>query len=607
MSRITTATRRRALPAAALVAGGLGALTAPVVAHGAAEPRRVPGAGFGLAVTTEGPDLVGAAIDAPDLRRVRYCFDQPLNGSPAAGDFLVQTYDALRFMRGTSATVDPANQACALVTFAATANLAEGTVAQVQATAVRDAANRTNPPASEPLGGSSAKPVAGATTAPDLTAADASDTAAGTGADGPDNGNAPDAYSGGTILFTFDEDLAPGSITAGRFVFFDDAGTARPGAVIKTRPGDQIGRNQVRIGFNSPVSSATRIVARASAATDQPQSGAFGGASLATPSSLGAIATASASASPVVTAVSGGPKSFTVTYDRAVKNAAAAKFAAVIDDGRTFTASGAAVNTDGRSVTVTMPDAIGDEAAAVVRFVDEGGAVAANDSTGRGSEAGQTVIGTANNQPGLTNGPDLLAVARNPTTNQVVFRFDEPVKTATASRFSGITGAGTSLTPSGAASVEGPVVTVGFGQEIATSVGAGGVLGAAVDSQGHPSPFTSVSYAVAAAPPAGTTPPASSTRERVRTGFASFKRSPSRRAWVSGRLSASARTCKVNRRVVLRRVGKGTTRYGSATTRSDGTFTFKRSTRLSGRLYAVVTAKTTSTTICGSRTSKTIR
>lgn len=613
MSRTTKVSRSRTLPVALAAIAGAGLAAVPVVSQAASEDRRVPGAGNGLAISTAGPDLASAVIEAADLKRVKYCFDQPINGTPTANRFIVQTYDALRYLQGTSASVDPTNQACALVTFSPNANLAEGTVAQVLDSAVSDAASRGNSLASEPLGGSSAKKVPGATTAPDLTAADNSDTGAGTGEDGSDEGAEADAYSGGTILFTFDEDLAPGSITANRFVFFDDAGTARTGAVIKTRPGDQIGRNQVRIGFNSPVSNAARIVTRYNAATDFPQTAAFGDASLATPSSLGAIAKTTASASPVITAVTGGPKNFTVTYDRGVKEASAGNYYAVIDDGRVFNATGATVNTDGRSVTVTMPNAIGDEAAAVVRFVDEGGGVSANDSTGKASQAGQTNTGEANNTPGFTNGPDLLSVAKNPTTNQVVFRFDEAVEAATANRFVGVAGSGAQFAASGAASADTVTVTVGYGQEIQSSVGAGANLGAAVDSQGHPSPFSAVSYSVEPGPvvaPVPTpvpTPAGPSARVKVTTGFASFKRSSTRRTWVSGRLSARAKTCKFNRRIVLRKVGKGTTRYGQAFSRSDGTFTIKRSKRLSGKVYGVVTGKTTSTTNCSTRTSKKIK
>jgi hypothetical protein len=75
----------------------------------------------------------------------------------------------------------------------------------------------------------------------------------------------------------------------------------------------------------------------------------------------------------------------------------------------------------------------------------------------------------------------------------------------------------------------------------------------------------------------------------------------------SGRVSSPQAGCVAKRRVVLRVVGKGTRAYGSATVRSRGTFTIRRSKRLRGRVYVALAATKTSTLICEKAASKRIR
>jgi hypothetical protein len=80
-----------------------------------------------------------------------------------------------------------------------------------------------------------------------------------------------------------------------------------------------------------------------------------------------------------------------------------------------------------------------------------------------------------------------------------------------------------------------------------------------------------------------------------------------RGARYSGRVTSSLRSCASNRRVVLRRRGSGTKSYGSARTRSNGTFTIRRSKRLRGRVYVTVVGRSSATILCRSTRSRQIR
>lgn len=80
-----------------------------------------------------------------------------------------------------------------------------------------------------------------------------------------------------------------------------------------------------------------------------------------------------------------------------------------------------------------------------------------------------------------------------------------------------------------------------------------------------------------------------------------------RKARYSGRVSTAAE-CRVGRRVVLRRAGSGLRSFGVGVTRSNGTFTIRRSRRLRGRVHAVVVAaRAAPTVLCSSGRSRRIR
>lgn len=89
------------------------------------------------------------------------------------------------------------------------------------------------------------------------------------------------------------------------------------------------------------------------------------------------------------------------------------------------------------------------------------------------------------------------------------------------------------------------------------------------------------------------------------SGTATLKRRGRGAVQYSGKLSTLT-ACRRNRRVVLRRVGSGTRSFGSTQTRADGTFTIRRSRRLRGRVYVVISARTQGSTICSVARSRRI-
>ncbi len=74
-----------------------------------------------------------------------------------------------------------------------------------------------------------------------------------------------------------------------------------------------------------------------------------------------------------------------------------------------------------------------------------------------------------------------------------------------------------------------------------------------------------------------------------------------------GKLSTPGGACRYNRRVVLRRVGKGRHSYATAHTLRDGRFTLRPRRRLRGRVYAVASERTTASSLCRVGTSRRVR
>lgn len=86
----------------------------------------------------------------------------------------------------------------------------------------------------------------------------------------------------------------------------------------------------------------------------------------------------------------------------------------------------------------------------------------------------------------------------------------------------------------------------------------------------------------------------------------SLSRRGARPARYSGRVN-TVTTCRRNRTVVLRRPGFGVRSFGRATTRADGSYTIRRSRRVRGRVYVVVSTSRRGNTTCLSSSSRRIQ
>ncbi len=577
----------------------------------AATPRHVPGAGNGQQPTTDSPDLRSVAIDANnDLgdglgERARFCFDS--NIATVGAGWVLMSYDARRFWSGTAARATD-DEKCAVVTFPSGSDIAQATVGQIANGAVADVANHKNIVASEPVGGSAAQPAPGATTGPDLVRVEIDTSQANsvrakyvfdenlnpnpTRPDGPDGDDPPKAENDYQL-----QDF--GYVLANGQPVFHSAGNAPAPS-----------GNSITINFgNAPLGQAVRFVTQPNAVEDRPQNGRLNNnISFVTPSSPGVFAVnpETGGRPDLVKAEAQGANAYRLTYSTGVASPVAGRFQAVADDG-TVSAVAASVGTGGTqdSVLVQFPDteALTKDPGSIVRIISADGAVTNSTDATKASIYAQAATQTANNTPGFTNGPDLLRVGVDPTTQRTAFGYDEPVDPgASAAGFVGFRSDATSAGGVGAVSTTSSVVVVSFGAAINGLVAYGQGYNAVRDPAGRPSPNGSVNTALQVAP---TPTPGPKARTKVKTSFRSLRRRG--RATYSGRVGASAKTCRYKRRVILRRVGRGTRRYGQALTRSDGTFKIRRSRRLSGRVYAVVTEKTTSTTLCRSARSKRIR
>lgn len=100
-------------------------------------------------------------------------------------------------------------------------------------------------------------------------------------------------------------------------------------------------------------------------------------------------------------------------------------------------------------------------------------------------------------------------------------------------------------------------------------------------------------------------PPQPPQHTRVVSGL-SLRRASSRPAHYSGHITTLT-ACRRNRIVVLRRIGSGSRTFASTRTRTNGTYTLARASRLHGTLYAVVASRRQGLTTCLSSRSRTIR
>lgn len=613
-----TTRRMRAAMRASVPVAGL-ALLAAAPTQAANTPRHVGGVGTGLPPATTAPDLASVSVDpGNDLNdglgeRARFCFDA--NIATVGSGFVLMSYDARRYWTGTGnrATDD---EKCVVVTFKAGSDIAQATVGQVGASAVSDVAGKGNIVASEPVQGSAARPAPGRTTGPDLVDVQV---------DTQDSENK-------RVKYVFDESLNPDPTRPdgpdaddppapeSAYQASDFGYVLQDGAPVFAPAGNvQASGTSVTINFKSaPIENAVRFVTQPAATEDRPQSAVLAGSGLptVTRSSPGVIVKSQTTGGrpDLLKAEPSGPNSYRLTYSTGVTAGPPARFQAIADDGL-VSAAAVSTGTGGTqdSITVQFPDseALTKDPGSIVRILSADGAVINSTDGTKSSIYAQAATSQPNDTAGFTNGPDLLAVAVDPATQRAVFSYDEPVgPSSPSSGFVGFRSDTTSGTGTGGTASSAGTVTVTMGAGITDYVAFGQGYNTVTDTIGRPNPNQSVSkdlQTAPAPPPPAPTPSPSAGKAKFTTGFASFRRSSSRSARVSGRLSSAAKTCRFNRRVILRKVGKGKTRYGTAFSRSDGTFTIKRSRRLSGRIYAVVTEKSTSTTFCRTRQSKKIR
>ncbi len=596
-------TRCRCASAATFTALGVAALAALPAAAPAADLRHIGGVGTGLAPTTAGPDLRAVTVDPTnDLtdglgERARFCFDQ--NIATVNPGFALMSYDARRFWSGAGARATD-DEKCAVVTFPAGSDIAQATVGQVGPSAVADVASKGNIVASEPVAGSVATPVAGATTGPDLVAVDV---------------DSQDAAAK-RVTFTFDENLAPVPSDKRDFAYVLQDGDPVPAAAaggMVTPVG-----NKVTIDFGTaPVETAARFVTNPGAVTDRPQTTVLSGSGLplATPSSPGVVvkSTPTGGRPDLVKAEPAGPNAYKLTYNTGVTTPVAGRFQAVADDG-IVSAVAASVGTGGTQDAVIVQfsdsEALTKDPGSVVRIISASAAVRSSTDSTKTSIYGQSPTQTTNNKPGFTNGPDLLVVGVDTATQRVGFGYDEPVASSTpAANFLGFRSDTTSSPGQGATSSSGTLIAVNFGAGIGDFVAYGQNYNAVTDPLGRPNPTQSVSKDVQ---PAGGTsppvvpilpPPVATPRTKVTTKV-SLRRRGNR---FSGTASASRFTCKFNRTVILRKKGKATTRYGTARTRSNGTFSITKRRPSKGTYYVFIPAKVTKTIACSKATSRSVR
>lgn len=601
--------RSRRARLTALAVAGIAAVGVPAATGSVAKPRHVGGAGNGVQPTTVGPDLRSVTIDASNNllddigERARFCFDQPIAKANTA--FALQSYDARRYWAGSGAPATD-NPACAVVTFANGADIAQATVGEVGPNAVSDVSGKQNIVASEPVTGSAAVPAAGATTGPDLT------------------GVSVDAAVADhkIVTFTFDETLNPSpsrpdgpdaddpAAPESAYQRSDFGYVLQDGAPVTAPAGNVLPTgNTVKVDFGSaPVDTAVRFITNPAAVEDRPASAVLPGSGLplVTASSPGVVIKSPQTGGrpDLIKAEAAGGNAYKLTYSATVGSPSAAAFEAVSDDGL-VSAKAASVGTGGtdQSILVQFPDseALTKDPGSVVRIISANGAVKAG-SDGSPSIYGQQATQTALNIAGFTNGPDLLSVSVDAATQRAVYNYDEPVAPSTpAGGFKAYRTDGTDGSGQGATSSSGNSVTVTLGSGIGDFVAFGQAYAGVRDAVGRPSPNQSVGKDLLQAAPTNPTPTnPKPVRKKAKT-MVSFRKIGSR---FSGTVTAYVKTCKYNRTVILRKKGKRTTRYGTARSLSHGRWGITKRRPSKGTYYVFVLAKSTSKYACGSVTSK---
>ena len=577
--------------------------------------------GTGAAPTTNNPDLRSVTLSADnaygDREVAKYCFDEPLQAPFTATNFYVKTYDASRFLQGKTATIDAANVNCVNVAFNPNVDLTQlASVGEVDAGAARNAGGQANYFSSAPVTGSQLKQQAGITTGPDLIGAKK--------LDGSNN----------QVLFEFDQPVdrtdtadpvgQPDNVLPGRFLAVDNGGNDVAATVATV---DAATQRKVTVTFPPATDlGAARFAVQRGAVRTLPQDGALiDGETPYTLGPEGAIANASsnrpelASAEPRVD----GSSQVVLTYTDEISDTfAAGGIFAVLDNGDVVAATGSqsiSSQTKQRLVSFPATSAAALEPSAIVAIVSRTGAAKTRQG-GLDAPVSRVNVGPgAPSTPGFTNAPDLVSTTIDSTASQAIFKYDEkvlPTGTGAASGFRLLIPNGAPINGSSVSGYDstGTQVFVSYAGNVTGAVGVGSGVASVRDSLGNPSPYSSVSTTLVALPstgtspttttpptttttPPGTTPPGSSTRKKVSSKL-TYKIKGSK---YTGRVTSSASTCKSKRTVSLKRkVGKKTKTIRKVKTKTNGTFSIKRtsSTKGKSKVYLTVSEKVTSTTNC---------
>ncbi len=431
-------------------------------------------------VSTNGADTAGATAAGI------LCFDKPVsalslgaNGATLVNQVKLYGYGAggaggsaspatqalaLSSTRGTTAAINPANGDCADIIIPTTqapdgvgVDLNSFTLVSVGAGAATGTSGR---PSVAGAVGVTAKgtpeisPQAGETTGPKLLSA--SKTAAQ------------------QLTFVFNRPLNPSATAraAGTDYGYVDASGARfPG-----KPAVQITGAVVTVQFVAPISTDVRQFVKAGAVESQTQDvpnprDATGGA-------IGAV--------PAITAVapvSGLPGTFEVTYNQPVTVTNRGDFVAYLEDNSSVSATATSQPSAPTNQLRVTFGAASQFASLITKVLDTGGAVRAGSHA---SVLGEVAVSTPPMRAGFTEGPDLTAIALNPSAGIATYTFDGNYGSLVAgtvanpAAFALINADGTISTGAASATVSGNTVTARFSSTQLANAAGGTVTGPAV-------------------------------------------------------------------------------------------------------------------------------
>lgn len=551
--------------------------------------------GANAAPVTNAPDLVSVTLAADnaygDRQAATFCFDADLTTSYNPANFFVKTYDANRFLQGTTAAVDASSSKCVIVTFNPRIDLAkQGSIGEVDGNAVTGTSGVANYFSSAPLTGSALAPRAGQTTGPDLI-------------------GATPRQSDHTVEYAFDQqvDGTPANINVDRFKVTDNAGTSNDATALVGV--DTATSSKVRVQFADGVSlsDATGFSAGRGAVRTLDFDGLSAGG-VANPyaptttfilSSPGVVQ----AGTPNLPVLKGaqqraeGSSQFTLTYSTDIGDFDATKIIAVRDNGEVEAATSSAPvagSTTQKIVSFAADGAVDREPGGVISIVSQPGA--AKDSTNtKSAPISATAIGSAPFKPGLTNGPDLLNTQLDATASQASFIYDEAVDTTAIgapSSFQLLVANGSPIggVSQGGVSSDKKTVIIGFPGSIESGVGVSTGLGATQDRVGNLQQYTSVSSTVVTLDPNGNPTPVPSTTPppaavTVATKISIKHRRGSRR--FTGKVKTKS-PCK--RRLV--KIVRGSKRLKSKRSKKSGKYSIRFKKAPSGKVRAKVSRKT---------------